>query len=68
MQAHHPILSYLVLCHVVPPQKPDKFVVKADIPGVDKADVTLTVDGDVLNIGVQAREEKQACACKPPSF
>lgn len=40
-------------------EKPDKFEIRADVPGVDKNDLKLSVDGDVLTIAVDKREEKE---------
>ncbi|CAL5224828.1 g7580 [Coccomyxa viridis] len=40
-------------------EKDDKFDIKADLPGVDRADVRLSADGDVLTIAVDARKEEE---------
>jgi HSP20 family protein len=40
-------------------EKDDAFEVKADIPGVKKEDIKVTVDKDVLRINVETSEEKK---------
>jgi HSP20 family molecular chaperone IbpA len=43
-------------------QTPKAFEVKADLPGVDKKDVKVNVDGDVLSLSVEkatGSEEKK---------
>lgn len=37
----------------------DKFVVKADMPGVDKEDISVSVEGDTLEIKAEKKEEKE---------
>ncbi|KAK2077484.1 hypothetical protein QBZ16_004329 [Prototheca wickerhamii] len=37
----------------------DKFVVKADIPGVKKEDIHVTTEGDVLSFSVESKQEKK---------
>ncbi|MEA3281858.1 MAG: Hsp20/alpha crystallin family protein [Euryarchaeota archaeon] len=37
----------------------DKIVVTADVPGVDKGDVTVEVRGDMLEITAEKKEEKE---------
>jgi Hsp20/alpha crystallin family len=46
-------------------QKEQAFEIKADVPGVDKKDIKLSVDGDVLSLSVQktqAKEVSHICA------
>ena len=43
-------------------QKQDRFDIKADIPGVDKRAINLSVDGDVLTLSVQKSEAQQVRA------
>jgi HSP20 family protein len=40
-------------------EKPDAYEIRADIPGVDEADINLSVDGDVLTISVDADSTKE---------
>jgi HSP20 family protein len=40
-------------------ERDDGFEVKADIPGVTKEDIQVTVDKDVLRINVQQAQEKK---------
>jgi len=40
-------------------EKDKEFDIKADVPGVDKNDIKLNVEGDVLTIGVQKEEKKE---------
>ena len=40
-------------------QDKDKFVVKADIPGVKKEDIHVTAEGDVLSFSVESKKEKK---------
>ena len=42
-----------------PPQKEQAFEIKADVPGVDKKDIKLSVDGDVLSLSVQKTQAKE---------
>jgi HSP20 family protein len=35
------------------------YVVKADLPGVKKDDIKVEIDGDVVTISAEAREEKE---------
>jgi HSP20 family protein len=35
------------------------YVVKADLPGVKKDDIRVEIDGDVVTISAEAREEKE---------
>jgi len=37
----------------------DSFQIKADMPGMDKKDITVAVDGDILTIKGQKTEEKE---------
>ncbi|BDC36561.1 MAG: Hsp20/alpha crystallin family protein [Candidatus Methanoliparum thermophilum] len=37
----------------------DKFIIKADIPGVDKEDVSVSLEGDTLEIKAEKKEEKE---------
>lgn len=37
----------------------DKILVTADVPGVDKGDVTVNVRGDMLDITAEKKEEKE---------
>ena len=39
-------------------QTPKAFEVKADMPGVDKKDVKVNVDGDVLSLSVEQNASK----------
>ena len=43
----------------VPLQKEQAFEIKADVPGVDKKDIKLSVDGDVLSLSVQKTQAKE---------
>lgn len=40
-------------------QKEQAFEIKADVPGVDKKDIKLSVDGDVLSLSVQKAQAKE---------
>lgn len=40
-------------------EKPNKFEILADVPGVDKKDIKLTVDGDVMSLTVQKAKSKE---------
>ena len=40
-------------------ERDQAFEVKADLPGVDKKDIRVTVDGDVLRINVEKSEERK---------
>jgi Hsp20/alpha crystallin family len=40
-------------------QKEQAFEIKADVPGVDKKDIKLSVDGDVLSLSVQKTQAKE---------
>lgn len=40
-------------------QESDKFVIKADIPGVKKEDIHITTEGDVLSFSVESSTEKE---------
>jgi HSP20 family protein len=41
-------------------QENDKaYIVKADLPGVKKDDIKVEIDGDVVTISAEAREEKE---------
>lgn len=40
-------------------QTPKAFEVKADMPGVDKKDVKVNVDGDVLTLSVERNASKK---------
>jgi len=37
----------------------DKFVIKADVPGVDKEDISVSIEGDTLEIKAEKKEEKE---------
>jgi HSP20 family protein len=39
--------------------KGDKIVVAADIPGVDKGDISINIRGDMLEISAEKKEEKE---------
>ena len=41
------------------PQKEQSFEIKADVPGVDKKDIKLSVDGDVLSLSVHKTQSKE---------
>lgn len=46
--------------HVEDYMEDDTFVVRAELPGIDPdKDVTVTIDGDLLNIRGERREEKK---------
>ncbi len=38
----------------------DRLVVKAELPGIDKKDVKVSIDGDTLSIKGEARKEQEA--------
>ena len=38
----------------------DRLVVKAELPGIEKKDVKVSVDGDILSIKGEARKENEA--------
>ena len=38
----------------------DRLVVKAELPGIDKKDVKVSLDGDTLSIKGEARKEQEA--------
>lgn len=40
-------------------QDKDKFIVKADIPGVKKEDINVTTEGDVLSLSVESKKESK---------
>jgi HSP20 family protein len=40
-------------------EKNGKFVVKAEIPGMNQEDISVSVDGDVLNIKGEKKSEKE---------
>ncbi len=40
-------------------EREDKLVIKADIPGVKKEDISVNVKGDMLEIGAERKEEKE---------
>lgn len=40
-------------------EKEQAFEIKADVPGVDKKDIKLSVDGDVLSLSVQKSQAKE---------
>ncbi|MFC5499411.1 Hsp20/alpha crystallin family protein [Caenimonas terrae] len=40
-------------------EKDDAYLVKADIPGVKKEDINVRIDGNVVQIDAEAREEKE---------
>lgn len=44
--------------HICELQTPKAFEVKADMPGVDKKDVKVNVDGDVLSLSVEQNASK----------
>jgi Hsp20/alpha crystallin family len=62
--ARHPNTARLTLC-VHLPQKERAFEIKADVPGVDKKDIKLSVDGDVLSLSVQKTQSKEVRGCYP---
>ena len=39
-------------------QKPDKYEIQADIPGVREEDINISVDGDALTISVDSEATK----------
>jgi HSP20 family molecular chaperone IbpA len=39
-------------------ETPKAFEVKADMPGVDKKDVKVNIDGDVLSLSVESKKNK----------
>lgn len=40
-------------------EKDNKVIVKADLPGIDKKDIKLNLDGGVLTISAETRKEKE---------
>lgn len=38
----------------------DRLVVKAELPGIEKKDIKVSVDGDILSIKGEARKENEA--------
>jgi HSP20 family protein len=40
-------------------ERPDTYVVKADVPGVKKEDIQVHVDGNVVRIEAEARSESE---------
>ncbi|KAL6784313.1 hypothetical protein ACKKBG_A05660 [Auxenochlorella protothecoides x Auxenochlorella symbiontica] len=40
-------------------QDKSKFLIKADIPGVNKEDIKVTTEGDTLSLSVEKTEEKK---------
>jgi HSP20 family protein len=40
-------------------EREDKIVVAADIPGVEKGDISVNVKGDMLEISAEKKEEKE---------
>ena len=40
-------------------EKDDEFVIRADIPGVDKKDIKVDVKGDILDITAERKDEKE---------
>ncbi len=40
-------------------EKEDSYLLKADIPGIDKKDVELTIKDDLLTINIKAEEQKK---------
>lgn len=40
-------------------EQEDKLVVAADIPGVEKGDITINIRGDMLEISAEKKEEKE---------
>jgi HSP20 family protein len=41
-------------------EKPEAFVVRADVPGVSKEDIQVTVEGDQLTIAAYVKREAEA--------
>ena len=39
--------------------KKDRLVVKAELPGIDKKDVKVNIDGDILSIRGEAKKEQE---------
>jgi len=40
-------------------EKEDQYVVKAQIPGVDKDDIKVKIDGDTVSISAETRQRKE---------
>ena len=40
-------------------EKNDRYVVKADIPGVKKEDINIRIDGNVVQIDAEVKQEKE---------
>ena len=53
------VASILMQLCDAPLQKEQAFEIKADVPGVDKKDIKLSVDGDVLSLSVQKTQAKE---------
>ena len=51
--------SAVWLTHLVAVQTKNAFEVKADLPGVDKKDIKVNVEGDVLTISHDRSAEKR---------
>jgi HSP20 family protein len=41
-------------------EKDDSYIVKADIPGVKKEDINVRIDGNVVQIDAETRQEKES--------
>jgi HSP20 family protein len=41
-------------------EKPEAFVVRAEVPGVNKDDIQVTIEGDQLTIAAQIKRESEA--------
>jgi HSP20 family protein len=41
-------------------EKDNKVIVKAELPGIEKKDIELNVDGDILTISAETKKEKEA--------
>jgi len=51
--------SYTIKPNVDIEELDDKYVVKADIPGVSKEDISITVEDDVLIIKAERKDDKK---------
>jgi HSP20 family protein len=40
-------------------QEPDSYIVQADIPGVKKEDISVSVEGNVVTIGAEVKREHE---------